>query len=151
MKMAKRSLAVLMAVAMLCGFMAFGVSAQEAAPTDAQMEELFGYLETGVAVSVMITFLYRVPRWLGWAVFSIGSSYEKLEAELAAELAKAGVSSDDVQAWMDTGEMETHFDDVLAYSKVMAEQGSALIKKHGVFYVDWIFDALLSFGGLLPA
>jgi hypothetical protein len=145
MKKAKRILAALMAAALLCGFMAFGVSAADAksAPlTDAQVKELLGYANAVLPIAALELGLQRVPGWLNWAVFAKGSSYAAMEAELKAELKKAGLDPEKVIGWVLNDEIADHGKEVLAYNKVMAEKGPAIVKKHCAFYVDWMFDCL---------
>ncbi|MCL2299741.1 MAG: hypothetical protein FWC27_06295 [Firmicutes bacterium] len=147
MKKAKRVLAVLMAAALLCGFAAFGASAadkKEPAPlTQAQAEQLMGYLEVVLPLAVLEQLLQRVPGWMNWAVFSKGSSYAAMEAELKAELKKAGLSYDEVVGWVLKGESAAHGKEALAYNKVMAEKAPDIVKKHCAFYIDWLFDGMI--------
>jgi len=144
MKKAKQFLAVLMAMALLCGFAAFGVSAAEPAElTDAQMEELRGYMLVVYPIGAVELALSFVPGWLNWAVFEKGSSYAVMEAELIAELEKVGVDYETFIGWLLAGEIMEHVVETLAYNKVMAEKGPAIVKKHCKFYVDWTLDCMV--------
>ena len=144
MKKVKKGLAVLTAMALLCGFMALGVSAAaEPVPlTDAQMAELAGYLQVNLPIAVLEQALGRVPRWLNWAVFAKGSSYAAMEAELQAELKKVGIDYEEFLGWLLEGEILEHGQAVLTYNKVMAEKGPGIVKKHCAFYIGWLLDCL---------
>ena len=157
MQKAKRILAVLLAMAMLCGFAAIGVSAADAAApallTDAQMEELAGYLQITIPIAVLELALQRVPGWLSWAVFAKGSSFETLEADLKAALKKAGIDFDEFVGWLLAGDIMAHGEEALAYNKVLAEKGPAIVKKHCASYIGWLFDGLIwvsGIAGVLP-
>ncbi|MDR2686884.1 MAG: hypothetical protein LBB75_03970 [Oscillospiraceae bacterium] len=147
MKKAKRVLAVLMATALLCGFAALGVSAADAKEpaqlTDAQMEELAGYMQITLPIAILEAGLQRVPGWLNWAVFANGSSYAAMEADLQAELKKAGLDYDKLIEWLLAGEIEAHGVEVLAHNKVLAGKGPDIVKKHCAFYIDWLLDCFI--------
>ena len=148
MKKAKRILAVLLAMAMLCGFTMIGVSAAEEAPlTEAQLTELTSYMRIVMPFAVLETALLRVPGWLNWAVFTDGSSFAALQAEILAELKKAGVDFDEYMEWLLAGEIGEHGQTTLAYNKVYAEKGPDIFKKHCAFYIDWLIEAMLFFTG----
>ena len=145
----KKTLAVLLAMAMLCGFAALGVSAAEPATlTDAQMAELRGYLRTNLPLAAMEQVLARVPRWLNWAVFSNGSSYAAMQAELQAELKKAGVDVDKLLDTLFAGDILDHGKDVLTANKALADKYPGIMKKHGAFYIGWILDCMIWTNGL---
>jgi len=151
MKKVKQGLAVLMAMAMLCGFMAFGVSAADAEPaqlTQAQMGELMGYARTVLSIAVLELALQRVPGWLNWAVFAKGSSYAAMEAELQAELAKTGIDVGEFFEMVLVGDVLEYGEEILTYNKVLAEKGPAIVKKHCAFYVGWALDCLIWANGL---
>jgi len=149
MKKAKRILAVLLAMAMLSGFAAFGVSAQDSvAPLpivvpDEQLAELQGYMRIVIPLAVLENALRRVPGWLNWAVFEKGSSYEAVESDLLAALKKAGINYEEVLEWLIAGEIMAHVKEGIAYNKVIAEKGPGIVKKHCVFYIDWLVDGYL--------
>ena len=149
MQKAKRILAVLLAMAMLCGFAAFGVSAAEEEPfplpviiSDEQMVELQGYMKIVIPIAILELALQRVPRWLNWAVFARGSSYAAFEADLRAELEKTGIGYDEYLEWLLTGDIMAHWEETLAFAKALAEKGPDIIKKHCAFYIGWWFDCL---------
>jgi len=152
MQKTKRILSVLLAMAMLCGFMMIGVSAADAAeptlPTDAQMKELQGYMRIVIPIAILELALQRVPKWLNWAAFAKGSSYATLEAELIAELKKAGLDYGEVVEWILAGDFLGHLDDALAYNKVIAGKGPGIIKKHCAFYIGWLMDGLVWANGI---
>jgi len=157
MKKVKQVLAVLMAMALLCGFTAFGVSAADAEPaqlTDAQFAELMGYMPAVLSLAAVELALQRVPGWLNWAVFAKGSSWAAMEAELQAELKKAADYDHETYiGWLLSGEIMEHGVETLAYGKVLAEKGPDIIKKHCVFYIGWLVDGMLfvsGFTGGLP-
>ena len=153
MKKAKRILAVLLAMAMLCGFAAFGAGAADAKEpaevqllTDAQLEELMGYLQITLPMAALELALQRVPGWLNWAVFAKGSSYAAMEAELRAALKKTGIDYDEFLERALEGDFLAMGQEALAYNKVMAEKGPDIVKKHCAFYIDWTLDCLLFVG-----
>ena len=151
MKKVKKGLAVLMAMALLCGFMALGVSAADAEPaqlTETQMAELMGYMRVSVPFAVLEAVLQRVPRWLSWAVFAKGSSFEAMEAELKAELKKAGLDVDKYFEWLASGDIMEHAAETLIGNKVIAEKGPGIVKKHCAIYIGWLFDRFIWVNGL---
>ena len=153
MQKTKRILAVLLAMAMLCGFMVIGVSAADAEEpallTDAQMQELQGYIRIVIPIAVLELVLQRVPKWLNWTVFAKGSSYATLEAGLRAELEKADLDIDELWGWLLTGDILTHGEETIAFSKVLAEKGPDIVKKHCRFYIGWLFDGLVWANGIV--
>jgi len=159
MKQAKRMLAVLLAMAMLCGFMAIGAFAAEkttAAATEEQVKELKSYMKIVLPIAVLEAGLGRVPNFLKWTAFSKGSSFEAMEDELKAELKKANLDYDDFLKWIKDGTAGEHVDEVLLGNKIFAEKAPAIVKKHCAFYIDWAMDILVWVNGrsivrILPA
>jgi len=143
MKQAKKILAILMAMAMLCGFAAIGVSAAEetaveAVATEQQLKDLRGYMKVVYPMAILERALGRVPGFLKWTAFSKGSSFAAMEADLKAELKKANIDADQFIKWIKEDKLDQYSAEVVLYNKVMAEKGPAIFKKHCVFYIDWI-------------
>ena len=164
----KKTLAVLLAMALLCGFAALGVSAANAtqpalteaqvmemimellpaSPTNAQLAEMRRYLPTIISIAIVESFLQRVPRWLNWAVFTNGSSFVAMQAELIKELDKTGISFDDYTEWLLSGEIMNRWQESLTYGKALAEKGPGIMKNHTAFYIGWWLDSMLWFNRL---
>jgi len=143
MKQAKKMLAVLLALAVLCGFAAIGASASEetaveAVATEQQLKDLRGYMKVVYPMAILERALGRVPGFLKWTAFSKGSSFAAMEADLGAELKKVNLDMDKFIKWEKEGKLDKYSAEAVLYNKVMAEKGPAIVKKHCVFYVDWI-------------
>jgi len=159
MKKAKRILAALLTMVMFCGVAAIGVSAaEEITPaainveakdmTKDQLKELRYYLKTGVPAAALEVALRRVPRWLRWAVFSKGSTFEDVQADLKAEFEKEKIDYGEFVKWIREGKTAEHSKEILRGNKVIAEKGPAIFKKHCVFYIDWIVDIIVWINGI---
>ena len=160
----KKVLAVLLAMAMLCGFAAVGAVAEpvtadfNAAMTEAitaaaaeelqTWEEYQKELEESKknvrALEELTSLLYTVPPFLKWTLFSWGCSVESMDADMKAELEKENFHIEDFLKWAEDGALFEHLDDILAYSKVQNEKYPEVIKKNCVFYVDWYVDYVVA-------
>ena len=142
MKQAKKILAVLLAMMVLCGFAAIGASAAETAveavATEQELKDLKGYAKVVIPLAVIEAALKRVPGFMKWSAFVKGSSYDAIQADLRAELKKANISPEDMLKYMQDGTIEKYSKEVVTYNKIMAEKAPAIFKKHCVFYVDWM-------------
>ncbi|MCL2494894.1 MAG: hypothetical protein FWE98_04470 [Oscillospiraceae bacterium] len=150
MKTTKRILSTLLALLLLLAVLSpVASAARPLSPMNAQLVKLLQSQGIVITVSVLEASLARVPLWLNWAVFAKGSSYEAMDAELQAELDKAGLDLDALLEWQLAGELEQHEKEVLAFYFIMLEKGPEIIKKHCVFYIDWLFDGLVWSYGLM--
>ena len=71
-----------------------------------------------------------------------------MEAELKKELGKTGIEFDDYVEWLISGEIVNRGQETLAYSKVLAEKGPDIVKKHCAGYIGWILDCMIWANGL---
>ena len=167
MRQAKKVLAVLLAMAMLCGVAAIGVfaakpitaaefstaMAEEIAAADIwedikrleeQQKELEDAQKVTRALDKLVAVLVDIPPFLKWTVFSWGCSIESMNADLEAEMAKENFYFDDILKWMDDGTFLEHMDDLIAYCRAQDKKLPEVIKKNCVFYVDWYINYVIA-------
>ena len=163
MKQAKKMLAVLLAMTMLCGFAATGASAAKPITVDfsaavaeeiaaansvmdviKQLDELEAVQKNVRALSVLSDLLYTVPPFLKWMVFSWGCSADSIWEDLEAELAKENLYDDDIEKWMDEGTFIEHLEEIIVYFRTLNEKYPEVLKRNCVFYIDWYVNYIVA-------
>jgi len=163
MKRAKKMLAVVLAMAMLCGAAAIGASAAKPITADfsvamaeeiaaansvmdvvKQLEELEAVQKNLRALSKLTDLLYTAPPLVTWVLFSMGHSVETLEADLKAEMANENLYRDDIEQWVEEGVFIEHLDDIIVYYRVLNEKYPEVLKRHCEFYVDWYINYIIA-------